>query len=523
MPIPQAIEMSYLEALTQQTLDYQADILLARAYHAGVQPIYLTERQKEYLDLHQDNQFCLNLCRIIVTALTDELNVVGFETGEKENAEGIKQQAEWFWDVWQKNRMDAQQSEIHNRAVAESEAFIILDWDSEGKYPVMVLHERYTSMQASAWEDRWDGLTTSAMEQLTGTDNGVWIVYENDDPNQKAIVGVQRWTEILRSEEGRADPRQRQTLYYPDRIERYFYNGTEWELLEDGVKEWNDKTGKPLGIPVIHFKNIDMRPEAWDAIPINDAANKTWVDILGSADTLGFPMLAVLRMWPTTDGKSPASDGANVWSFGPGEIIGNAQAEDGASITKIEGSDPTPLMETLKDQIMFAANITGTPASRFVTTAQIASDKTLKEQDRQLHKRAINHQILLGQAWADVMVMARRIANAFGNEGMDEKITVKPVWKSLTTIEDLKEEKDLGVPLESIWLKMGKSQAEIAEMKGTTEYRLNLFKAIFEGFTAASQNGMTLDGYLKLIGLSEDEVKEITAAMGSDTIPPTEL
>ena len=212
-----------------------------------------------------------------------------------------------------------------------------------------------------------------------------------------------------------------------------------------------------------------------------------------------------------------------MWSFGPGEIIGNAQAEDGASITKIEGSDPTPLMETLKDQIMFAANITGTPASRFVTTAQIASDKTLKEQDRQLHKRAINHQILLGQAWADVMVMARRIANAFGNEGMDEKITVKPVWKSLTTIEDLKEEKDLGVPLESIWLKMGKSQDEIAEMKGTTEYRLNLFKAIFEGFTAASQNGMTLDGYLKLIGLSEDEVKEITAAMGSDTIPPIEL
>ena len=520
MPLPESLEMSYLEALIEQTLEHHREILLARAYHNGIQPIYLTDRQKEYLDIHQDNQFCLNVIRPVTTALRDELNVVGFETGEQENKNGIKVQAQWFWDVWNKNNMDSRQGEVHEWALRDSETFIILDWDKEKKYPGMVLHERFTDTDAQSWEGRWSDLTDWTMQNMTGTGNGVWMIYENDDPNQDAQAAVQQWNEIKYDANGKMESNLRRTIYYPDRIERFEYNGTDWiELMSP--QAWLDKSGKALGIPVIHFKNQNMLPEAWDAIPPQDAVNKTWVDILGTMDLSGYPMFVLLGLYPTTDGKPPAADGSNVWSVGPAQILGNAGAKaNEASIQKFEGTDPTPLMETLKDQIMFIAQITGTPASRFITTSQIAAADTLKEQERQLRKRAYNHMILFGDAWEDVMIMARRINNAFSTDQLDESVTVEVVWKNITSLDELIIEQELGVPQETIWQRMGFTQDQIANIKGTAEYRLKFEKLFWEAFNVASQSGQTIGDFARRMGIPEDEIKLLS---GSDVIPPTNV
>ena len=522
MALPITLQMSFIEAQIQATLERHKDILLARAYHEGIQPIYLTERQKEYLDLHEDNQFCLNVTRLVTTALCDELNVVGFETSETAGESGEKKQAKWFWDVWNKNRMDARQSDVHEKTVSESESFIVLDWDENEKYPVMVFHERFTDSAAEAWEGKWTDLDMDTMEGMTGTGTGVWMIYENDDPNQKALAAVQQWLEVTYDETGKMADKLRRTIYYPDKIQRYFYNERgEWEEMEGSPQAWTGKDKKPLGIPVIHFKNKNMRPEAWDAIPPQDAINKTWVDILGATDLSGYPLFILLGLYPTTDGKPPAADNSNVWYVGPAQMLGNAGVKASeASVEKFEGSDPTPLMETLKDQIMFVAQITGTPASRFITTAQVSSADTLKEQERELRKRAYNRQILFGDAWEDVMIMARRIANAFGNAGLDENVTIETVWKNLTTIDDLKAEQSLGVPEETIWVAMGKSPDQIAAMKQTREYKIKQEKAIWEGYAAASANGVTVEAYLKQIGMSDDEIAERTADMGAESVPP---
>lgn len=525
MAMPIAIQMSFIEAQIQATLERHKDILLARAYHEGIQPIYLTDRQKEYLDLHSDNQFCLNVTRLVTTALCDELNIVGFETNETADENGVKAQAAWLWDIWNKNHMDARQGDVHEKTVSESESFIILDWDEVGKYPVIVFHERFTDGNAEAWEGKWSDLSMDTMERMKGTGTGVWMIYENDDPNQKAIAAVQQWPETTYDKSGKMNSRIRRTIYYPDRIARYFYNERgEWEEMENSPRAWIGKEKKPLGIPVIHFKNKNMRPEAWDAIPLNDAINKTWVDILGSADLSGYPLFILLGLYPTTDGKPPAADNSNVWNIGPAQMLGNAGVKSGeASVSKFEGSDPTPLMETLKDQIMFVAQITGTPASRFITTAQVSSADSLKEQERALRKRAYNRQILFGDAWEDVMIMARRIANAFGNAGMDENVSIKAVWKNLTTVDDLKTEQGFGVPEEIIWAAMGKSPDQIAAMKDTQEYKIRNEKAIWEGYAAASSNGVTVEAYLKRIGMSDKKIAEITADMGAESVPPTEM
>lgn len=518
--VPQTIIMSYVDALIEETLERHRQILLARAYHNGVQPIYLTDRQKEYLELHQDNQFCLNVCRLVVTALRDELTVSGFDTSEEPDADGVKKQAEWLRRVWDRNKMDSRQSETHEWALRDSEVFIILDWDKEEKYPVMVLHERFTSIEAQAWEGRWAGLSDWTMENLTGTGQGVWAIYENDDPNQAMTAAIQQWNEIDYDESGKPTVTRRRTIYYPDRIERYMYDDAEWVQMENSPQPWKNGN-EPIGIPVIHFKNQNMMPENWDAIPPQDAVNKTWVDILGMEDLMGFPMLKVLGLYPTTDGKPPAEDNSNVWAFGPAQMIGNAGAKaNEASIDKIDGADPTPLMEALKDQIMFIAQITGTPASRFITTAAIASSDTLKEQDRTLRKRAYNRQVLFGDAWSEVMKMARRINNAFNSEKMDETVDIKTVWKSIEGIDDLMQEKEIGIPEEVLWQKLGYSAEQIHAMKQTAEYKLRFEKLFWEAYGVASQSGQTVENFARRMGLSEEEIQLLG---GSDSVPPTDV
>lgn len=528
MPIDLSLtlEESYIAALIDQTLERHREILLARSYHEGIQPVYLTERQAAFLDLHSNNPFNLNVTRTVVITLRDELNIVGFDTGEKADEDGIKKQAKWFWDLWDKNNMDGRQGEIHEWALRDSEAFIILDWNRESKVVEIVQHERFTDINAEAWLERWDEntLNSRTMEAMRGTGAGVWMVYENDDPNQKAMVAIQQWKDetII---EGKIRDELRRTFYYPDRIERYYFDGAIW-LEKQPPQKWVDQKGAPLGIPVIHFKNENLRPEAWDAIPPQDAINKTWIDILGTMDLAGFPMIFLLGMYPTIDGLPPAADNSNVWNVGPAQILGNANTKGGdASIDRIEGTDPTGLMNTLKDQIMFVAQITGTPSNRFTITAAIASEKTLKEQKDELRKRAYNRQILFGNAWGNMMIIARRINNAFGqvDDRLEEDVTVQPIWKNLQSVDELKEEKELGVPQEAIWLKMGFTQDQIQAMNQTLEAKITREKSIWDGYTAASSHGIELEVYLKRIGLSDKEIKEILAGMNTEEIPPTNL
>ncbi len=521
MPLPTDIQLSYLDALIKDALKRQSDILLARAYHEGKQPVYLTDRQKEYLDLHQDNQYCLNATRTVVTALRDELTVIGFDTGEKAGEDGIKKQAQFFWDLWNSNNMDAMQGEVHEWALRDSESFIILDWDKDDGRVTMFLHERFTSIDSNCYDGRWDDVSDATIEAMTGTNQGVWALYENDDPNQKMILAVQQWNEITQDE--KMDSRLKRTIYYPDRIERFEMSDKgDWVQAKES-QPWLDRQNKPLGIPVIHFKNENMRPEAWDAIPLQDGVNKSLVDIHGTMDLSGFPIFILLGIYPTNDGLPPAADNSNVWNMGPAQFLGNAnKGSDAASVQKFDGSDPTPLMETLKDQIVFIAQITSTPTSRFVITAQVASDSTLKEQEQALKKKAKTRQTLFGDAWERVMYMARRINNKFGTDEFSEELKISTIWKNIENTEDILKKKELGIPEETLWEELGYSQQQIIAIKATAEYRLKFLTAFWTAFNSASSSGQGIKEFALSIGLSDDEIKLVTA--GTDTtIPPDDI
>lgn len=505
--IPDEIKLSMYSAWTEEMEDHQRKILLARAYHDGNQPVSLTDRQKQFLEITDDNRICINVCRLVVTALCDELTVIGFDTSEEKDAQGKKPFAEWLNKVWNENHLDAVQSEVHEWSVRDGEGFIVLGWDEEKKIPSIVLHEAWTAEDVSAWEDSVGGVSSDMMEEACGTGTGVYIKYRNNDINQPKEFAVQYFYSEETDSKGDAVQIHRRTIYYPDRIEREKMGDNGLWVEYSPPEAWIGKDKKPLGIPVVHFKNKDMRPEAWDALPLQDSANKTFVDVQGSSDFFGFPVGWILGAYPTTDGKPIAANKSNVFYMQPGQFNGFMQnGSNTVSVEKWEGSDPTPLMNTVKDQIMFIAQLTGTPASKFIATAQIASAETLKEQKDSLKKRAMNRQVSFGDAWEEVMSIARAINNAFGIEQFDEDLSITTIWKNIESIDDLKEELNLGVPVETLWGRLGYSAEKIAEMKSNPSYKIQFMKAFWEAYNIAKDNGQTVDGFARMVGMSEEDI-----------------
>jgi hypothetical protein len=411
--------------------------LLARGYHEGKQAVYLNDRAKEYLELHTEAQFRMNIIQSINNALKDELNVKGFLTGKPEAS---KKQEQWAKDLWWKRRLDYLQSRVHETTMAEGECFVIVDYDETEKLPDLTFHRRYIEATISI----------EGNQTLTGDGMGVWMIYENNDIDQSPAAAVKQWVETYQAEDGKYTTRDRMTIYFPDRIERYAKAEQGWSPVLDDKGQfpivWKDKSGAALGIPVIHFKNANFIPESWEAIPIQDAVNKTLVDMLGAADSAGFPMFRVFGFYPTTDGLPLAADKSNAIKIRPLSFLGSNKSPSEASLDIIPPSPATPLMDVITELVLFAAQITGTPTSRFSVTKQLAGADTLKQQDKTLIKKAKNRKVILGDAWEDCMRMARRLANVFGGEQMDEKVIFQTDWeKSETEVEVERAEEMLGM------------------------------------------------------------------------------
>ena len=457
------VNMSYIDALVNAIKEDDAIVALARKYHNGDQDTYMDARVQEFLDLHPNRKFCLNICRTITLAVKDELSVSGFNTTEEADAKGIKTQAKWAWDLWAACHMDAVQAEVHESALSDRETFVIVDWDYKLLRPKFVHNYRYTSL-----DDGGDG-------------QGCWMIYENDDVNQPPRCAVKQWTQTIYDDAGAATVFTRRTLYYADHIEKWSNQSGSWEHYVDPNPDpnippepwpipWVGKDGLPMEIPVIHFRNVGMMPEAWDAIPIQDTVNKTLVDILASNDLTAFQMLAALGWYPTTDGEPPKSDGSNLLKVGAGQFIGTR--DPNGKLQVIPGNDPTPLVNTLQSLILWAAQVTGTPATRFITTKLVASAETLKEQNTQLKKKAQDRRVLFGDSWEACMSMARKIWNLLGAEGeLDELIQFITIWTNNQTLEELKAKKDLGIPEEILWAEAGYTSEQIVLMKATPEYQ----------------------------------------------------
>jgi hypothetical protein len=454
-------ELAFAGWQTEEEHTRQKNIVLVRDYYDGDQHVPLTKRQRETLGFVEGGRFAINYCATVVNAVWERLIVAALAASKD------KAFSEIAWQWWQHNRMDEKQDGVHRGAVRDGEYFVIVDLDDELQ-PRFTPHLRYT--------DPLSG----------GTGFGCKAHYPDDLTSLPMEFASKRWTETV-VEDGKRQTRQRLTMYYPERIEKYRQAARSgesgWtEHLDEGDTTWPipwvDTVGKPLGIPVIHWRNPDSKSEIWDAIPPQDAINKTAIDILAAADAAGFPIRIAQGFSATTDGKPPASDGGNYLELTPGCWI---EIPKDATATLLEGTDLTPLIAALDSWIVKLAQVTDTPISRFQVTRLVAAEGTLKQQEAVLLSKVRVRQVRFGNSWEDTLYMARRLVNTFASGGLNEEAMLEVEWVPAATrdekehIETLGLKRDkLNVPLEFLWSEAGYSQEEINKMKMTEEYQARL-------------------------------------------------
>lgn len=461
---PNALELSWLDWLDEDEKERQRQILRARAYFDGEHPVYLTDRLRQFLGLQRDDEtFRFNLCRLVVQAVCERTLVAGFDSPDQASAE-------WAHELWRVARMASRMSAVHEQAARDGESFLVVDWDTARARPRFTPHERYTSTE------------------VDGEGYGCQMCYPDDDVSQEPEYALKRWSEAVMDERGRRSVQQRATFYYPDRVEKYGYGGAGWMPLQDEGDAawplpWVDSSGAPLGIPVFHFQNPELRPEAEDAIPLQDALNKTLVDLVAAADSTAFRMYTAFGWVPTTDGQPLADDGSNALSIAPGMIVGTTKAPSEASFAAIESADLTQLRELKQDLVLDLAAVTNTPAHRFQTTKAVAAEGTLKQREEPLMAKIRDRQTRWGEAWEMSVDMARKLANLYGGAGLDETAAFTARWEDSSARSDADRyaewdaKQKAGIPKRQLWAEMGYTPEQVEQMLGEPEIKLGTFAA----------------------------------------------
>lgn len=453
---PFNIDLAALEAYSADELAHQKRIVRARQYHEGEQPTFLTARAAEYLQIDDTElTFRLNAIRRVVTSVTDRLIVGGVDSANKELA--AHAWAAW----WVAGEMPGRQQKMHELAVRDGEAFLIVDWDESATppRPRMLPHERYVSTEAGG-----DGF-------------GVHMVYENDDPAQAPQYAVKFWQEVA-AEGAVVRTYRRATVYHPERVERWRYGAGGWSLLE--TVPWVDGQGRPLGIPVVHFMNPDLRPEATDGLPLQNATNKGMIDLLAALDAAAFDRIFTLGFVPTTDGGAPKADESNVISAEPGAMISTTTTRTEADVVHVKGQDPTPLVNAVNQILLWLAAVTGTPISEFQFTKQVQSEGGQKEGQDALLARVEQRQMLFGAAWVRALSLCRRLDNFKGGGVWPEDDALVIIWRpaqkraEADQREEWKAKREAGIPRSQLWREMGYTEEQIEQMEASPEHQARL-------------------------------------------------
>ncbi len=417
---------SLMRWIQQQSDDRRQDYEVARNYYNGEHDVALTDRLKKFLPPRL--QFRDNFMNVVVDTLAERLKVLGFEI-ENEVA------GEWVWDLWNSNRMDYTQGVIHTETVMLGDSYILCDWDEVRERP------------------RW----THQMAEM--------IIPHYDEARREIDWVSKKW---LQHPNLGDEPETRLNIYFGDRVEKYVARGGVWAKYQDETDEswpvpWLDKSGQPLGVPFIHFRNRPMgsdfgQSEILNVIPMQDLLNKTLIDLTMILDTLAFPQRYTVNI----------NHGSSRLDIMPGSVAEFHSEFDGGSVGQWNAATVDGPIRSLEALVQHIAGTTRTPQHLFQVVGGAPSGEALKTAEAGLVQKAKQRMVNFGNAWEDAVVMALKIQAAFGQGvGNIDEIRPEVTWDDPETrneqahIETLKAKVELGIPKHQIWRELGYSQSEI--------------------------------------------------------------
>ena len=454
-----AVKQSYLSHLLEKMQARSLQYIKAQEYYDGIQQTQLTDRVKAFLDLNSDVdiEFNVNYCPMVVDAMAHRLKVTGFAIADNDDTSAIINQ----W--WRKNRMDGKQNIVHHNSIKNGDSYVLVEWDENASIPRFHHEPAYTG-------------------------EGV-MVYYSEERRDEIEFASKSW----RIERGvNAGKMRRLNLYFADRIEKYISHDDNAQgdyfpfddindttqvfipgyLGPTAVSWWTDtgfENGTPLGVPVFHFKHNDTgdsfgTSKLWNVIPVQDALNKSMIDLLATMDAEAFGILV-----------GHGGGWGNV-KVAPGTVLNSNKPKSESEMYRLPGTSPTGLLAVYEAFVNEIARISSTPLSYIQAGGQVAAEGTLKQQETALVTQVQKAQTDYGNVWEDVLAMGIRLHNAFGESGteIDSDVIIDTIWQDAESRNDKELAETLQIKVTT--LGVSEEQAQI-EMDYTPEQRKSFRKA----------------------------------------------
>ena len=377
-----------------------------------------SELRREFAALLRRSR--LNMCPAVVTSVRDRLKLSGFTPTEGGAAGAVE-------EVWRDNRMDLRASKVHRHALTFGESFAVIWPDAQGRPVVYPNSPRLVTARHS--EERPDEVTFAA--------------------------------KCWKLDDGRA----RLTLYYADRIEKYVtrqkvtgdYQLKPEAFIEHGTEEGGAVLPNPYDVvPVFHFLNgSDGVSELAEAVPVQDALNKTVRDLLLGGEDMALPQRYATGVEVPID---PATGRpVKVWTAGD---LWVARKED-ARFGQMDAANLEQLVKVKESFKMDMAMVTGTPPHYFFAGGGTPpSGESLKTLEFRLSSKVYDRQVSLGSTWEEVFEFCLRVRG--------EESELDAVWETTEPRNDkevlemaVTSVNELGGSRRQAWRERGYSEPEI--------------------------------------------------------------
>jgi len=481
----------YLAGQVELLQTEHADLTKWRDYYRGQHTLLLSDDQKAFLegviDVDSEDWPLDNKVRKVVDKVKARLNVIGWQdgTGARQELADVEDPSRRSGQVlgtlgttpieratswWVENDMDRWEGELYRAALRDEEAYVIVHHD--GELP------RFTVAY------RWDGTT------------GIRMRYE-DDAHTRPLYAIKYWrtlaptnldtSNVLRATIFTASAVYKYAQLVSQKQQQFFKvvpgsrpDEAGWYPIQDPGDTawpipWVDSRGQPLGLAVVPF--ISPRGSLiQNVIGLNNALNKTNLDLMAVADQQGFGLVVVkYAQLPT----QPAADDASGDGLGlrPGSTL-----ETTGDVTKLAADDLAGLLNYARHLTTSIASNSDIPLHEFIPTqGEVPSGAALQMLDSALANQADECCTWFTGSWRRVMSLAQSLALTYGGL-QGEAARLSPVWASTAYVDPSSEEAnrtaqaarvktlvDAGMPLEIALREEGWDDAKIAELTKVKE------------------------------------------------------
>ena len=433
----------WLERLTKAQNSRLDKLQQCDAYYCGDHPLAFATR--EFLEAFGGlfGAFADNWCETVVNAVKERLHVVGFRFGSDLEADVEA------WDIWQRNDLDLESNMAHLESLVFGVSYGLV-WPVDGQARVTIEHP-YQMVTASKAGDR----RTVAAALKT---------YFDEDGSQVA------W------------------LYLPDEVRRYRSSGrprTVVNLVKGGVVDWKldgeTEDGAPVQpnpfgrVPVVPIENRPRlinapRSEIENVIPLQDAVNKEWADLMVASEYTADAQRWILGWEPEVDPESnqplhPPLDRRKRFLT----LNQNETDEHPVTIGQFTPGALGGYLEAIEALVQHIASQTRTPPHYLNPGADRLSGESIEASESGLISKVIERQGTFGEAWERIMRLAFL---AEGNTEKAEFVAAETLWQPPILRSDAQRVdaalklQQIGVPWVEIMTFLNYTPSQIARMTG---------------------------------------------------------